>query len=83
MQIFYWFSASPIVVCAFKPRFLFGEKQVYRGGAIVDWTKIMEWDELLIAIGVGLMLFDQFDLGLLLTGVGVFMFLATEGYLSF
>ncbi len=49
----------------------------------MDWTKIMEWDELLIAIGVGLMLFDQFDLGLLLTGVGVFMFLATEGYLSF
>ncbi|HLD62724.1 MAG TPA: hypothetical protein VI875_02565 [Candidatus Norongarragalinales archaeon] len=49
----------------------------------MDWTKIMEWDELLIAAGVGLMLFDQFEIGFWVTIVGVFMFLATEGYLNF
>jgi len=49
----------------------------------VDFTKIMEWDELLIAIGVGLMLFDQFEIGFWVAALGVFMFLATEGYLNF
>ncbi len=49
----------------------------------MDWTKIMEWDELLIALGVGLMLLDQFEIGFWIAVVGIFMFLATEGYLSF
>lgn len=49
----------------------------------MDWTKITEWDELLIAIGLGLMLFGEFDLGFWIAVVGIFMFLMGEGYLNF
>lgn len=41
----------------------------------------MEWDELLIVIGLGMMLFDMFEIGLVVAAAGTFMFLATEGYL--
>ncbi|MEM4254888.1 MAG: hypothetical protein QXR53_00975 [Candidatus Norongarragalinales archaeon] len=49
----------------------------------MDFTKIMEWDELRIVLGVLLMLFGQFDIGFWVAILGLFMFLTTEGYLSF
>lgn len=49
----------------------------------MDWTIIMEWDELLIVLGLGLVVLGMFEIGLIIGGLGVFSFLATEGYLSF
>ena len=48
-----------------------------------DWTKIMEWDELLIVLGLVLLALGYFETGFWITAVGVFLFLATEGYLNF
>lgn len=38
---------------------------------------------MIIALGVILMLFDQFEIGFWVAVLGVFMFLTTEGYLNF
>ncbi|MFH1057020.1 MAG: hypothetical protein V1717_04490 [Candidatus Micrarchaeota archaeon] len=49
----------------------------------MDWTMIMEWDELLIVAGVAMMLFVGFEIGFWVALVGTILFLATEGYLNF
>lgn len=49
----------------------------------MDWTMIMEWDELLIVLGLGMVVLGMFELGLVIAALGIFMFLATEGYLTF
>jgi hypothetical protein len=48
-----------------------------------DWTKIMEWDELLIVAGLVLMVLGYFEIGFWAAVAGAFLFLATEGYLNF
>ena len=49
----------------------------------MDWTMIMEWDEMLIVVGVVMMLFVGFEIGFWVALAGTILFLATEGYLNF
>ena len=44
---------------------------------------IMEWDEMLIVVGVVMMLFVGFEIGFWVALAGTILFLATEGYLNF
>ncbi|HIH20125.1 TPA: hypothetical protein HA244_02555 [Candidatus Micrarchaeota archaeon] len=49
----------------------------------MDFTKLAEWDELLIVAGIALILLGEMNLGFWVAVLGGAFFLASEGYLNF
>jgi len=79
LQVFPCFPSPPVfylfISCRPKSFLAFWE--------MADWTKVIEWDELILVAGVVLMLLGYFELGFWVAAAGALLFLATEGYLHF